>query len=134
MTFKLINQCLFTRYGGADMIDSEKLYGLLPNYIPDYCLQPSNDESASNHWHSLIIQAYQKVFDNTICFLNFGCFYTRFIINVLEYLECNSIFFAELLCERSCASVKSQGRCRQLCKIQMAVIILKILRSFQIFR
>ena len=43
------------------MIDTEKLYGLLPNYIPDYCLQPSNDESASNHWHSLIVQAYQKV-------------------------------------------------------------------------
>ena len=49
------------RYGGADMIDTEKLYGLLPNYIPDYCLQPSNDESASHHWHSLIVQAYQKV-------------------------------------------------------------------------
>ena len=43
------------------MIDHEKLYGLLPNYIPDYCLQPNNDESASHHWHSLIVQAYQKV-------------------------------------------------------------------------
>ena len=49
------------RYGGVDMIDHEKLYGLLPNYIPDYCLQPNNDESASHHWHSLIVQAYQKV-------------------------------------------------------------------------
>ena len=49
------------RYGGVDMIDNDKLYGLLPNYIPDYCLQPNNDDSASHHWHSLIIEAYQKV-------------------------------------------------------------------------
>ena len=46
-------------------IDPEKLYALLPNYIPDYCLQPGGSADASAnaqaHWHSLIVQAYQKV-------------------------------------------------------------------------
>ena len=46
-------------------IDPEKLYGLLPNYIPDYCLQPGagGENAAAQHWHSLIIQAYQKVYN-----------------------------------------------------------------------
>ena len=116
------------------MIDSEKLYGLLPNYIPDYCLQPSTDESASNHWHTLIIQAYQKVFDNNVCFLTFWGYYVLWCSRIVLMQFTKTYLIAELLCERSRASVKSQGRCRQLCKIQMAVIILKILRSFQIFR
>ena len=43
------------------MIDQDRLFDLLPNYIPDYCLQPTNDHSAAQHWHTLIVQAYQKV-------------------------------------------------------------------------
>ena len=59
-------QQYYVEYGGGhnDVIDGEKLYALLPNYIPDYCLQPGgsgSSESAAQHWHSLIVQAYQKV-------------------------------------------------------------------------
>ena len=82
------------------MIDSEKLFGLLPNYIPDYCLQPSTDESASNHWHSLIIQAYQKVFDSTVCFLYIRWFVynsNNFISNVLEYFEYSFFYFRVIM-------------------------------------
>ena len=42
---------------GNDM-NSERLYNLLPNYIPDYCLQRDN---AVETWHQLIMQAYKKV-------------------------------------------------------------------------
>ncbi len=38
--------------------DPERLMGLLPNYIPDYCLQRDN---ALDNWHQLITQAYKKV-------------------------------------------------------------------------
>lgn len=41
---------------GNDM-NAEKLYNLLPNYIPDYCLQRDN---AVETWHQLIMQAYKK--------------------------------------------------------------------------
>ena len=42
---------------GTD-INAERLYGLLPNYIPDYCLQTDN---ALDTWNGLILQAYKKV-------------------------------------------------------------------------
>jgi myosin-7 len=42
---------------GNDM-DTKRLYELLPNYIPDYCLQTDN---ALETWHALIVQAYKKV-------------------------------------------------------------------------
>ena len=42
---------------GKDM-NAERLYNLLPNYIPDYCLQRDN---AVETWHQLIMQAYKKV-------------------------------------------------------------------------
>ena len=55
-------QQYYVEYGGNEPIDPEKLYALLPNYIPDYCLQPGGPaDSAAQHWHSLIVQAYQKV-------------------------------------------------------------------------
>ena len=54
-------QQYYVEYGGSSDIDHDKLYALLPNYIPDYCLQPSGSESAAQHWHGLIVQAYQKV-------------------------------------------------------------------------
>ena len=42
---------------GTD-INGERLYGLLPNYIPDYCLQTDN---SLDTWNGLILQAYKKV-------------------------------------------------------------------------
>ena len=42
---------------GNDM-NAERLHSLLPNYIPDYCLQRDN---AMDTWHQLIIQAFKKV-------------------------------------------------------------------------
>ena len=42
---------------GTD-INAERLYGLLPNYIPDYCVQTDN---ALDTWNGLILQAYKKV-------------------------------------------------------------------------
>ena len=42
---------------GSEM-NSERLFSLLPNYIPDYCLQRDN---ALETWHTLIMQAYKKV-------------------------------------------------------------------------
>lgn len=45
---------------GTDL-NTERLFSLLPNYIPDYCLQRDN---AMETWHQLIIQAYKKVLFN----------------------------------------------------------------------
>ena len=42
---------------GTEM-NAERLFGLLPNYIPDYCLQTDN---ALDTWNGLILQAYKKV-------------------------------------------------------------------------
>lgn len=36
----------------------DRLYGLLPNYIPDYCL--NGIEKAVERWGTLVIQAYKK--------------------------------------------------------------------------
>ena len=49
-------QQYFIEYGSD--LNSERLFNLLPNYIPDYCLQRDN---AMETWHQLIIQAYKKV-------------------------------------------------------------------------
>ena len=38
-------------------LSSERLSGLLPNYIPDYCL---TGDKPADHWHQLIIQAFRK--------------------------------------------------------------------------
>ena len=42
---------------GTDM-SADRLMNLLPNYIPDYCLQTDN---ALDTWNGLILQAYKKV-------------------------------------------------------------------------
>ncbi|XP_026757270.2 myosin-VIIa isoform X2 [Galleria mellonella] len=42
---------------GQDM-NTERLYTLLPNYIPDYCL--TGVEKAVDRWGSLVVQAYKK--------------------------------------------------------------------------
>ena len=42
---------------GTDLIE-DRLFGLIPNYIPDYCLQREN---ANEMWAHLILQAYKKV-------------------------------------------------------------------------
>ena len=42
---------------GNDM-NEDRLFNLIPNYIPDYCLQREN---ANEMWAHLILQAYKKV-------------------------------------------------------------------------
>ena len=42
---------------GTDL-NQDRLLGLLPNYIPDYCL---TGDKPPNHWHSLITNAFKKV-------------------------------------------------------------------------
>ncbi|KAI8428233.1 hypothetical protein MSG28_002455 [Choristoneura fumiferana] len=42
---------------GQDM-NNERLYTLLPNYIPDYCL--TGVEKAVDRWGALVVQAYKK--------------------------------------------------------------------------
>lgn len=39
-------------------MNSERLYTLLPNYIPDYCL--TGVEKAVDRWGALVVQAYKK--------------------------------------------------------------------------
>ena len=43
---------------GNDM-NEDRLFNLIPNYIPDYCLQREN---ANEMWAHLILQAYKKVY------------------------------------------------------------------------
>ena len=40
-------------------MNMERLVGLLPNYIPDYCL--TNGDKSLERWAALILQAYKKV-------------------------------------------------------------------------
>ena len=49
-------QQYFIEYG-TEMVP-DRLLGLLPNYIPDYCL---TGEKPVDHWQHLIIQAFRKV-------------------------------------------------------------------------
>ncbi|XP_041979694.1 myosin-VIIa [Aricia agestis] len=42
----------------AHDMNTERLYTLLPNYIPDYCL--TGVEKAVDRWGSLVVQAYKK--------------------------------------------------------------------------
>lgn len=49
-------QQYFIEYG-TDMA-MERLFTLLPNFIPDYCL--TGVEKAMERWASLVLQAYQK--------------------------------------------------------------------------
>ena len=39
-------------------MNEDRLFNLIPNYIPDYCLQREN---ANEMWAHLILQAYKKV-------------------------------------------------------------------------
>ena len=40
-------------------MNEDRLFNLIPNYIPDYCLQREN---ANEMWAHLILQAYKKVY------------------------------------------------------------------------
>ena len=51
-------QQYYIEFGSS--LDPERLYSLLTNYIPDYCLQNRGDD-ALGQWHQLITQAYKKV-------------------------------------------------------------------------
>lgn len=43
---------------GTDL-NVERLYTLLPSYIPDYCL--TNADKSIDRWGQLIVMAYKKV-------------------------------------------------------------------------
>ena len=49
-------QQYYIEYGND--LNEERLFNLIPNYIPDYCLQRDN---AIEMWHHLVLQAYKKV-------------------------------------------------------------------------
>ena len=44
----------------------DRLYNLLPSYIPDYCL--TSADKAVDRWGQLVVQAYKKVI--LYCFWN----------------------------------------------------------------
>ena len=49
-------QQYYIEYGND--LNEERLFNLIPNYIPDYCLQRDN---AIEMWHHLVLGAYKKV-------------------------------------------------------------------------
>ena len=53
-------QQYYIEYGND--LNEERLFNLIPNYIPDYCLQRDN---AIEMWHHLVLQAYKKVMQKT---------------------------------------------------------------------
>lgn len=58
-------------------INNERLLGLLPNYIPDYCL--TNGDKSLDRWATLIHLAYKKVNEiDTIL-------YTLIIVNYIQH-------------------------------------------------
>lgn len=56
-------QQYYIEYGND--LNEERLFNLIPNYIPDYCLQRDN---AIEMWHHLVLQAYKKVTDRHLKF------------------------------------------------------------------
>ena len=55
-------QQYYIEYGND--LNEERLFNLIPNYIPDYCLQRDN---AIEMWHHLVLQAYKKVMQKQKC-------------------------------------------------------------------
>ena len=88
----LAAQQYYIEYGND--LNEERFYSLVPNYIPDYCLQRDN---AVDMWHNLVLQAYKKVHTNTMSvFMNF-CPVLDFFIRIFGNCEIFllSIFFRE---------------------------------------
>lgn len=54
-------------------LNVDRLYNLLPSYIPDYCL--ASADKAIDRWGQLVVQAYKKVFYPS----NFDWYATNFI-------------------------------------------------------
>jgi hypothetical protein len=54
-------QQILVQFGPNEPLTQEKLYSLLPGYIPDYCLTSS--DKALPRWANLIAQAYKKVWN-----------------------------------------------------------------------
>ena len=61
---------------GNDM-NEDRLFNLIPNYIPDYCLQREN---ANEMWAHLILQAYKKVYFFTVSLF----FCNKIFLNVFK--------------------------------------------------
>ena len=59
-------QQYYIEYGND--LNEERLFNLIPNYIPDYCLQRDN---AIEMWHHLVLQAYKKVEKKFLLFPQF---------------------------------------------------------------
>lgn len=52
-------QQILVQFGPNEPLTQEKLFSLLPSYIPDYCLTSS--DKALPRWAALVAQAYKKV-------------------------------------------------------------------------
>ena len=58
-------------------MNEDRLFNLIPNYIPDYCLQREN---ANEMWAHLILQAYKKVYFFTVSLF----FCNKIFLNVFK--------------------------------------------------
>jgi hypothetical protein len=52
-------QQILVQFGPNENLQQDKLFSLLPGYIPDYCLTAS--DKALSRWATLVSQAYKKV-------------------------------------------------------------------------
>jgi hypothetical protein len=52
-------QQILVQFGPNENLQQEKLFSLLPGFIPDYCLTAS--DKALARWATLVSQAYKKV-------------------------------------------------------------------------
>jgi myosin VIIa len=55
-------QQILVQFGPNENLQQEKLFSLLPGFIPDYCLTAS--DKALARWATLVSQAYKKVCRN----------------------------------------------------------------------
>ena len=62
-------------------LNVDRLYNLLPSYIPDYCL--ASTDKAVDRWGQLVVQAYKKV----IFFEQQGIICSLFYLCLLVYLK-----------------------------------------------
>ena len=86
----------------------EQLSKHLPQYIPDFCITV---DKPITYWTQLTLKAYEKVA------FSLGSFNLR------------THAVTELLCQRKCCQLKSEGRCGELCQVQVAPPLLQVLRG-----
>jgi hypothetical protein len=75
-------------------LNVDRLYNLLPSYIPDYCL--ASTDKAVDRWGQLVVQAYKKVIfrsnkENSVH--NFILFACVFEIMLGLFMICTEVTF-----------------------------------------